>query len=294
MPAKKPLFLITGPSGAGKSAMAKKLVHEHGFKLVKSYTTRKPRTPDETDYNFVDPINFQRFKDMTNITIYNNNSYGVRLNDLMTMDLYIVDPAGIEFMRKHHSNIFDIYVIGIMAHPEDLTARMYNRGDSWATIRSRMENDEKAFAVPNCWYDIIINNHDLDETVATALYFIKRMIARNADETKRLADIAKRDFDFLFEKFNKHGTTWGHIERLENGSYCGMIDDDIIMMTDNPDYPNVPENIFLAYRQRPFIIQPYYVDTRLVNITVKLVDSPDPLFMVDTPYKKAGDNNGSV
>ena len=295
---KKPLFLITGQSGSGKSALATELSAKYGYKLAKSYTTRKPRTPDETAYHFVDPMTFQRFKDMTNVTLYHNNSYGIRISDLLSVDLYIVDPAGIRYMKQHHTNIFDIYVIGVTATAEECASRMRNRGDNPDSVRSRIENDKLTFNIPTSTYDIIIHNHDLDDTVELAHNFIERMTARTNNIVKQEADIAKHNFDFLVNMSEKHGSKYGHMERQTDGTFCGMIDDDIIIAPNLPGIPVVPEKLLLNYRQQPFVIQPYFVGERLVNMTVKLVNSPDPLFMVDTPYpilgKKASDENGPV
>lgn len=47
------LILLVGPSGSGKTTIAKELEKE-GYNIIHSYTTRKPREPNEWGHTFVD------------------------------------------------------------------------------------------------------------------------------------------------------------------------------------------------------------------------------------------------
>lgn len=51
--------IITGPSGTGKTTLSKEF-EKAGFRVLKSYTTRKPRE-NETDYNFITTDEFIQY-----------------------------------------------------------------------------------------------------------------------------------------------------------------------------------------------------------------------------------------
>ena len=54
----RPLVII-GPSGAGKSTVANELRRSFGFPVIRTVTTRLPRSEDDTDHLFVTPSEFK-------------------------------------------------------------------------------------------------------------------------------------------------------------------------------------------------------------------------------------------
>lgn len=287
---KRPLFLITGPSGSGKSTIASALSNQYDIPLVKSYTTRKPRYPGEDTYHFVDPLLFQKFQDMTNITLYNNNFYGVRLHDLHGPAMYIVDPPGVDYMRNHHSGLFDIKVILITATPEECATRMLTRGDKYNAVQSRIQNDQTLFNRPASDYDIVIYNRNLTDSLIPVWAFMHQVIEQYVLDKRAENETNTRNFNFLNDMFQKHGANRGKIS-FKDGKFVGYIENDIIFTSNDPNYPIVNQNLLEKYRHSEFIIQPYNANGELVNITIELAGTPDPLFMVDRPPKTNMEGN---
>lgn len=69
------LYLFVGPSGSGKDAICDLLVSEHGFKKVRSYTTRKRRYLFEKTHKFVSDKKFNTLKDICAYTEYAGYKY---------------------------------------------------------------------------------------------------------------------------------------------------------------------------------------------------------------------------
>lgn len=281
---KETIFLIAGPSGSGKSAVAEKLAAQYGLKQVKSYTTRKPRPGEGDAYHFVDPIQFQKFRDMTNITIYHNHFYGVRIHDMMHGDMYIVDPPGITYMRNHYSSSMNIYAIGILATPEERLARFTARGDNYNYAKSRIENDKQTFDIPPETYDIAIHNKDLDDTVNIAYQFIKAMKEKTEQQNRIEIIKQKQDFEYLSAAYQRLGNQPGVIVTEGPNCYMGYIQNEPIISS-KPDVPCpfVPAANLAPHKNHPFFIQPYYSNGKLANISVQLSGRPDPLFTVNAP-----------
>ena len=283
---KETIFLFAGPSGAGKSAVTEKLAEKYGLKQVKSYTTRKQRPGEGDTYHFVDPIQFQKFRDMTNITIYHNHFYGVRIHDMMHGDMYIVDPPGIAYMRGHYSDTMNIYAIGILATPEERLSRITARGDSYNYAKNRIENDKQTFDIPPETYDIAIHNKSLDDTVDIAYQFIKTMKEKTEQQNRIEAIRQKHDFEYLSAVYQRIGNQPGIVVAEGPNCYTGYINDEpVISSKPNQFCPFVPASILAMHKNHPFFIQPYYSNGQLANISVQLSGRPDPLFTINAPIE---------
>lgn len=96
----KYIYLLAGPSGSGKSSVARKITEWYGFKEVWSYTERPPRYAGEPGHIFVTPEEFDAAGPMCAFTLYNGYRYGVPQSEIDSSLLYVIDPAGIEYMKK--------------------------------------------------------------------------------------------------------------------------------------------------------------------------------------------------
>lgn len=139
------LYLIVGPSGIGKTSIVKGLEKEYGLTPVKSYTTRKPRSKDEDGYTFISKKEFSELGEVLAYTIFAGEEYGVTVDKLNKGDVYVVDVAGVHYLKKHYSDR-PIKVLGLVCSPKILEERMRNRGDSEENIVKRLKNDKIAFA----------------------------------------------------------------------------------------------------------------------------------------------------
>ena len=136
----KYIYLMAGPSGSGKSSVARKITEWYGFKEVWSYTERPPRYAGEPGHIFVTPEEFDAAGPMCAFTLYNGYRYGVPQSEIDSSLLYVIDPAGIEYMKTHYAGSKGIAVIGIWAPEEARRERMISYGLNPDTTYSNMDN----------------------------------------------------------------------------------------------------------------------------------------------------------
>ncbi|MBQ8248071.1 MAG: AAA family ATPase [Lachnospiraceae bacterium] len=141
----KNIYCIIGPSGSGKTSVANRMSDLYGYSVVRSYTTRPPRYEGEDGYIFVSSQQFNMLGRMYAYTEFDGNEYGVTGDLLDSNDLYIIDPAGAEALRKEYEGTKGIVVIGLCIDKSISEQRMRLRGDTEEKIQRRLSNDEKAF-----------------------------------------------------------------------------------------------------------------------------------------------------
>lgn len=150
------IILLVGESGSGKTTIADLLEDMYGYKVLKSYTTRPPRFND-TSHVFITDEEFNKLKDIVAYTEYNGYRYCATADQVDHSDVYVIDPDGIEKLKKiYHGKkeLVDVYI----RVPEEIRAsRMKKRGDSDAQITSRLDYDKKAFV--NYYPAFIVDNN---------------------------------------------------------------------------------------------------------------------------------------
>lgn len=135
-----------GPSGSGKTTIANKLAKEKGWKVLQSYTTRPKRYPEETGHIFVPVEEFEQYKnDLCAYTEFDGYKYWATNQQVNESDLYIIDPAGVDFFFDTYKGCKTPVVIGLHADKETRRKRMQMRGDSEEDIKRRLEHDKIAF-----------------------------------------------------------------------------------------------------------------------------------------------------
>lgn len=150
----KYIYLLAGPSGSGKSSVARKITEWYGFKEVWSYTERPPRYAGEPGHIFVTPEEFDAAGPMCAFTLYNGYRYGVPQSEIDSSLLYVIDPAGIEYMKNHYAGSKGITVIGIWAPEEVRRERMISRGDAPAMVDERLRIDAEEFKTLHLMSDV--------------------------------------------------------------------------------------------------------------------------------------------
>lgn len=159
------IYLIVGPSGSGKTTLTEDLCTRYGYKAVSSYTDRPPRYPGEIGHEFLSNDEFNKLSNLCAYTEFNGYRYGVTSEMIDRCDVYVIDPAGVEYMREHYTGKKGISIIGLVVEPEVRYTRMKKRGDSKEQIESRLRHDERAFRDLNKIADIMVRNSDLKATV---------------------------------------------------------------------------------------------------------------------------------
>ena len=142
----KNIYLIVGPSGSGKTMVANRLEERYRLKQVLSYTERPPRFEGEGGHTFVTPEEFDKLKNLCAYTVFDGHRYGVPAEMVEVSDIYVIDPAGVAYMKEHYSGKKGVKVIGLFAAEEVCKRRMRARGDSKEAVCERVEHDRIAFA----------------------------------------------------------------------------------------------------------------------------------------------------
>lgn len=155
------LLLLIGPSGSGKTAIAGLLEEKLGLKILQSYTTREPRFPDEPGHIFVSEAEMPDRSEMAAYTYFNGNHYWATYDQLEENDIYIIDPAGIEDLKKNYKGEKSIRVVEIRATEEVRFNRMVEQGRGEASSRGRIEHDRGVFGLMYTIADAVVYN-DVD------------------------------------------------------------------------------------------------------------------------------------
>lgn len=167
----KTVFLILAESGSGKTKLAMELGY-YGYKVIQSYTTRPPRTNNEWGHLFCNDAEYEAFKGNREIAAYslfNQYHYFTTRKQLEESDIYVVDPDGIEDLKR---NVKDIRFVTIYLNVDMGTRinRMTKRGDSLSTIADRLIVDAEKFA--NKKYDYCVPNNNLTRTIDVLRYIM--------------------------------------------------------------------------------------------------------------------------
>lgn len=160
----KNIYLIVAPSGAGKTTIADILEKQYGLRSIRSYTTRQPRYEGETGHIFVTDAEFDDLKNIVAYTEFAGCRYCATAQQVDENDLYVIDPKGVEYFRKHYKGDKNVKVIfinsGVSARYERMVARAKSGGVSHAeavdSALKRISNDAHEF------YDYIHHNIPVD------------------------------------------------------------------------------------------------------------------------------------
>lgn len=153
----KNLYCIVGESGSGKTTIVDKLAEQYGYKVLKSYTTRKPRNEGDTDHTF---ISLQEYGDLQNKVAtceFNGNFYAATAEQVEESNLYVIDCAGIKELKEKYKGDKNIVVIYIKVPMEIRLERMLRRGDGFDKAWERLQHDYEAFKGVEGLIDYAIN-----------------------------------------------------------------------------------------------------------------------------------------
>ena len=156
------MLVLIGASASGKTELAKKLISNHGFKKMITYTTRDKRLGeiDGLDYHFVSKDVFlakEKENHFLETTTYNQNYYGTAFVDAQPFTVVIVDIPGANHIYKQ---LKDRVMIAYVETPEYLRkSRMLKRGDGIEKVAERLHIDKKHFNKSDLKHiDIIVQN----------------------------------------------------------------------------------------------------------------------------------------
>lgn len=185
-------FLVVGSTGSGKSTIVRKLCEEYNMSQVISYTTRPKRDSeiDKADHIFITEDEVSKYEnDIVAYTEINSHKYFTTLDQIIKHDFYIIDPNGIEYLKK---NVYGIkfVVLFIYADKDIRKQRLLSRGDTEEDIINRINSEMSQFTEfeLRMRWDYLIENNDtnLDKTVRNIKNIIDKEIKKSNDKNRPL------------------------------------------------------------------------------------------------------------
>ena len=164
----KNLYLICGKSGSGKTYVTEKLHDEYGYAILKSYTTRRRRHPSDDDHTYVTLSDYYDAKSdgiIAASTCFDHNFYWSTIEQLNTSDLYVIDKAGIDSLKKLSNVKKNVVVIYVNTSEDIRIENMKLRGDTSNKIYERLKHDEAAFNGIEHLADFIIDGDNMNKWV---------------------------------------------------------------------------------------------------------------------------------
>lgn len=169
------ILIVSGFSGSGKGTILKKLLSFHpGLELIKSYTTRQKRN-DADFYSFVTPEEFmslRRENYFLECNQYSGEWYGTPIHAVQScvnkgkIAVIEIDSNGFrQIMGSSLARKYRVLSVFIVADADTIIKRLLNRNTEnleKILLRSNFSLDECDWIV---YYDLILPNYDLDESV---------------------------------------------------------------------------------------------------------------------------------
>ena len=165
----KTVILLVGKSGSGKTTIAEHSRRLYGLTSIQSYTTRPKRTPDETGHIFVGARAFHSLKDMVAYTKYNGYEYCATSQQVEDNDIYVIDPAGIDFFKEHYHGSKTPVVVYIVSNADPHQAftinyeRIKERGGTVEEASERVVLDNRVFKGFEDKADYVFENTELED-----------------------------------------------------------------------------------------------------------------------------------
>ena len=162
------MIVLVGASASGKTELAKKLYQQYGYRKCITTTTREPRVNeiDGKDYHFISLHDFLILNDelaFLEVTMYQDNYYGLQRKDVFINGVVIVDPSGANAIYNKVGK--DAFIVYVHSSEPLRKKRMIERKDDEQIILKRLKNDALIFKIDAFnMINLIIENEDNDLT----------------------------------------------------------------------------------------------------------------------------------
>ena len=172
----KYLLLILGESGSGKSTIVKELCKRNGYKELVSYTDRPKRSEDEDTHIFLTKEEADKMcleEKIAAYTVFDGHQYFCTEKQIDESDIYVIDPAGLDNLKKLYAGDKHMYSLYIFATEEERMQRMLDRGQTQEEAAQRIEHDRYAFDGVKKKVDLAVRNKKLKRAVKKVERLIK-------------------------------------------------------------------------------------------------------------------------
>lgn len=169
------IICLVGESGSGKTTICKALEKE-GYNVIKSYTTREPRTTNEYVHIFLDDMkdfNEATKEGMIAYTYFDGAHYLATKEQYQNkgVSLYTIDVQGIETLKRIVKDA-EILVIYLKTDVSIRYDRLFDRYKDGDKAINRIEHDTEAFKLIECNY-VVDTNRALEEVLVDIRGVIK-------------------------------------------------------------------------------------------------------------------------
>lgn len=143
----KNIYLIVGRSGSGKNSVVDGLSVRYHHTAIQSFTTRPQRYEGETGHIFCTKEQFDAMdREMVAYVHYNGYDYCATRAQVEVNDLYVIDPEGVSYFKRHYRGKKGVKVIHIKTNRWACAKNMRDRGGSESDIKRRIFLDNKWFS----------------------------------------------------------------------------------------------------------------------------------------------------
>lgn len=188
------ILCLIGKSASGKTFVRDKLVKEHSYKSLVTFTSRPPRKGEKQDitYHFISQEDFeQKIEDgfFAEWKKYDTEQgvwyYGTALTDCYDADddtVTILTPNGVRDLQAKEIPMVIIYLYSNLS---TIKQRLSIRGDNPKEVERRIEADIKDFNGAEMLADRIVYNNlsdDIEDVIGNVDYWYKKILKEKADE----------------------------------------------------------------------------------------------------------------
>lgn len=173
----KTIYCVMGRTSAGKDTFVQKACANGAFRQLISYTSREPRSANENTHIFSTRELFEQHKAAGWViaeTEINGNVYWAIESQLEDKIIYVIDPRGLEYLREHYGDKYNLVAIYVWADREVRKQRFINRGAGETAEkfdqRDASETDQFDAVEQNKNYNFLVENNS-DDWVTPFLRF---------------------------------------------------------------------------------------------------------------------------
>ena len=185
------LLCVMAESSAGKDTLVNKLCEKTNYHQIISYTTRPRRVNEGDTHIFVTDEDYQDMLEAGQVAAYteiNGYKYWSTIDQLYLMDIYVIDPLGVETLKQLNLPNLKIVSVYINVPEEVRRQRAKSRGDDMNIYRSRSLSERQQFRdmKKNMLVDYVVPNIEWAKAVSVLKWIcsVEGLFNNKEDDTE--------------------------------------------------------------------------------------------------------------